>query len=416
MPIILGTSKNDKLHGTEWDDAIFGYGGEDTIYAGGENDYLNGGEDDDHLYGGEGDDLLYGENGDDWLYGEAGGDWMEGGRGHDRYFVDDINDRVIETGSGWTDSVQSTIDYVLPDLVENLVLVGTAIRGEGNGLLNRIWGNSLNNELYGGDGVGVDELYGGLGQDRLFAGSYGARLFGEDDNDQLYGGSGEDSLDGGLGADWMEGGDDDDGYVVDDPGDVVFEWAGGDSFWGDGVTAYINYTLPANVERLILAHVVDGHLNGTGNDLHNNLFGNNYNNILNGLGGSDGISGFDGHDTLTGGPGADLLIGGLGRDVLSGGSEADTFAFQYLADSVLGSEDRILDFSRADGDRIDVSGIDARTATGAFIFIGQADFSGVRGELRARDGFIEGDVNGDGAADLRIEINDSMLVATDFYL
>jgi serralysin len=63
------------------------------------------------------------------------------------------------------------------------------------------------------------------------------------------------------------------------------------------------------------------------------------------------------------------------------------------------------------GDRIDVSGIDAisdTTEIDEFIFVGDDAFSGSAGELRfvhdGPDGLLEGDVNGDGTADMTIEL------------
>jgi hypothetical protein len=103
--------------------------------------------------------------------------------------------------------------------------------------------------------------------------------------------------------------------------------------------------------------VIDG---GAGND------------TLSGEAGNDILIGGDGNDVLYGGDGDDVLIGGLGRDVLIGGSGADTFAFKSESDSVPGSPDRIVDFSRQEGDRIDVSGIDANVNTAgndSFVFV-----------------------------------------------
>jgi serralysin len=75
--------------------------------------------------------------------------------------------------------------------------------------------------------------------------------------------------------------------------------------------------------------------------------------------------------------------------------------------------DRILDFDAAEGDRILLRKIDADISTSAddaFAFIGTAAFSGTAGELRAvatHGGAvqrIEGDVDGDGVAELTIDV------------
>jgi len=126
-------------------------------------------------------------------------------------------------------------------------------------------------------------------------------------------------------------------------------------------------------------------------------------------GGKDTLLGGGGNDTLIGGYGNDRLVGGNGDDVLSGGTGGDRFVF---SDPRHGT-DRILDFDAAEGDRILLRKIDADTATAAddaFVFIGDAAFSGTAGELRAKatDGGtvqrIEGDVDGDGVAELTIDV------------
>ena len=80
----------------------------------------------------------------------------------------------------------------------------------------------------------------------------------------------------------------------------------------------------------------------------------------------------------------------------------------------------IKDFSRSQGDVIDLSGIDANTKAGgnqSFSFIGSKGFSGDAGDLRYRNGEVSGDVNGDKKADFYIDIaNNHGLVADDFIL
>jgi Ca2+-binding RTX toxin-like protein len=118
-----------------------------------------------------------------------------------------------------------------------------------------------------------------------------------------------------------------------------------------------------------------------------------------------------GTDTLTAGGGADVLYGGGGADSLRGNAGADTFRYDATTDSVASGFDTIQDFAHA-LDRIDVSRIDAVSGTpgdDAFTFIGSAAFTAA-GQLRAFDtggGLwqIEGDVNGDGTADLVIQVH-----------
>ncbi|HYJ84417.1 MAG TPA: M10 family metallopeptidase C-terminal domain-containing protein, partial [Allosphingosinicella sp.] len=115
-------------------------------------------------------------------------------------------------------------------------------------------------------------------------------------------------------------------------------------------------------------------------------------------------------DTLKGGANADLIHGNLGADRLAGGGGADIFRFDSTAESNSAAGDQILDFTPGT-DKIDLGRIDANSlADGdqAFAWIGSNAFSGLAGELRVYEQngswFVEGDVDGDGAADLVIAL------------
>ena len=113
---------------------------------------------------------------------------------------------------------------------------------------------------------------------------------------------------------------------------------------------------------------------GGGDDL---VRGGNGNDRLSGGDGADKIAGGAGNDLILGGNGEDLLFGGAGNDHISGGNGndtlvdsiggdsysggagADTFVFGYTnrpsAEHGTG-RDRIRDFSREDGDRLQIQG------------------------------------------------------------
>jgi Ca2+-binding RTX toxin-like protein len=118
--------------------------------------------------------------------------------------------------------------------------------------------------------------------------------------------------------------------------------------------------------------------------------------------------------------GFDLLIGGLGKDKQIGGADADRFDFNALAESsVGGNRDQILDFVSAQGDKIDLSTIDASShapGNNAFKFIGAHAFTHHDAELRFAGHILQGDVNGDGKADFEIFVSAASLLNGDFVL
>lgn len=89
---------------------------------------------------------------------------------------------------------------------------------------------------------------------------------------------------------------------------------------------------------------------------------------VSGSSGNDVLTGTVGQDTLIGGAGDDLLIGGLGADVQSGGAGSDRFVYagatkrEALQNSRSNAPDRIIDFSGAQGDRIQLD-FDSNLAT-----------------------------------------------------
>ena len=143
---------------------------------------------------------------------------------------------------------------------------------------------------------------------------------------------------------------------------------------------------------------------------------------------ADYLFGRAGKDRLAGGGGGDFLYAGPGADILTGGEGADLFHYHRMSDTRGRGIDTILDFSHADGDRIDLGNIDANPdfeRNQAFAFIDQRPFSGpdgIGGEVRQQvngDGTItlQGDVDHDGIADFAILIHTAApLVAADIVL
>jgi Ca2+-binding RTX toxin-like protein len=340
------------------------------------------------LMGYGGADTLTGGEGFDTLDGGTGADVLIGGLGDDRYAVDDAGDLVVEELNGGYDLIQTYFSTAMPVNIERLSLLGAAdLWASGSAGDNRLDGNAGSNLLDGGGGD--DALY-GLG---------GA--------DTLMGAGGNDLLDGGEGGDWMVGGPGDDRYKIDDAMDMAIEESGGGYDW---IETLFSTTLPLNFERLSL--LGSESLSGTGNAGSNRMDGNSGNNVLNGGDGSDQVHGLDGNDQLSGGGGTDTLEGGLGTDTLWGSTGNDRFVYRNKDEAGGGgtgiASDLIADFVH--GDRIDVSRIDAVSATAAdeaFIFMGTAVATGAGQLVFAQDiagnqTILSAHMDGDGVADFEL--------------
>ncbi|MEZ0224911.1 MAG: beta strand repeat-containing protein [Alphaproteobacteria bacterium] len=414
---IKGNLSNNIMTGNDWDNTIDGAAGNDTMFGGDGNDTFIlssvGDVANENSGGGAGTsdtvviayanttgiavDLgigdyanienlkvtgtglynLIGDSGDNTLAGNASINTMTGYDGDDTYVVS-TGDNIIEGAGGGsgTDTVISSVTWVLGSNLENLVLSGTsAIKGTGNDLDNTLTGNAGANILDGGAGAGSDSLIGGAGNDTyivhsvsdqiaelpgggvdtvktdvdfnlttngedieniIITGVLGHAITGNDRSNILTGSVGDDFLDGSLGADRMIGGFGNDAYYVDNLLDVVTESSsiGGTDLVSSSI---ISWTLGSNLENLSLAGSA---VSGTGNALNNIITGNAANNTLSGLSGSD---------TLDGGGGIDRLIGGTG---------SDTFVFHSSEASSSTNADIILDFvAGLGGDKLDIHDI-----------------------------------------------------------
>ncbi|NMY12672.1 S8 family serine peptidase [Pseudomonas veronii] len=318
---------------------------------------------------------------------------LTGTAGDDIHHVDHRDDKVVEGIGAGLDTVYvwSLPYYQLAENVENARIMGST------GTL--LWGNALTNILYAGDGndtisgsmspyaglaspdtvsyqyakaaiqvnwhlMGTGpEVTGGSGNDEL---QYIDNIIGSGFNDTINGNELDNILDGASGADWMGGGNGNDVYVVDNPGDIVFELANAGI---DTVNSYlVGYTLTDNVENARILQMGNTWL--TGNALANVIYASQDSNVMDGAGGHDTVSyeamisavvvsldlssaqqtGGSGSDTLIsienligtrfddvliGNAGNNRLNGGLGADTLRGGRGDDSYVVENSHDVVI---------------------------------------------------------------------------------
>jgi Ca2+-binding RTX toxin-like protein len=392
---IYGSGGGDTLTGGAGDDVIAGFGGVDTLRGGGGSDLL---------YGGAGaDTFVYGLGESTTSHWDLISDFTTGQDKLDISAADGGNVVIARFGSSsfvyfgnsgtGSSAVQVNGDITVDDLIVSGAVAGVTIFGS----------------------FGTETLRGGAGKDVLVAGSGNTTLIGGVGADILYGGGGNDTFlytavshstfsafDLIVGFDY---GHDKVDISAIDGGKITLARYEGNTFIYSAPDGSGNFQSAIAVQGTQLKSTDLVTSGGASQSfvLVGDGASHNVADTLVGAGGNDILYGLDGDDTLTGGGGADFLVGGAG---------ADTFVFTAATDSSPFVSDLVFDFNHAQGDRIDLSAIDANSNTAANdTFSVVTSFSNAAGQLILAtpdsSGYyhLSGDVNGDGVADFVIAVN-----------
>ncbi|MFW2829150.1 M10 family metallopeptidase C-terminal domain-containing protein [Sphingomonas sp. ID0503] len=346
-----------------------------------------GGSGNDVLLGNAADNVITGNVGNDYIDGREGRDVVLGGEGNDQV-VYDAADSTVQGGAGVDTLVVKTAANVDLGQFSTTQVAGKSVFGFENvdasasTVSVTVTGSQYNNTISGGAAADILSAGGGT--------------------DVVHGNGGNDVIDGGTGRDSLYGDAGNDRITYDAIDYTITGGTGTD-------TLVVNSALTIDLSKFSTTQVVGQsvwgfeNVDGTSALGELSVAGSNFANLI--IGGSAG-------DTLAGGGGLDTLTGGLG---------ADKFVFGQSA--VNNGYGKITDFVRGQGDKIDLSGIDAVTGGGdnAFAFIGGSAFHNVAGELRSvtagANQYVEGDLNGDGAADFKLYVTTpDKLLALDFVL
>jgi len=487
--IVRGSLFDDTLVGDANDNALRGLAGDDVLRGLAGADILNGGDGRDLLDGGDGDDILRGGRGEDSLIGGVGHDLVSyaysdaavtinlaAGTAHggfaegDRFFdhVEILDGTLFAdslAGSAGADALNGLDgDDILEGGAGDDVLDGGAgadsfIGGIGTDTVDYAHsqaGIAIDlgaGTIHGGDAEGdsfgdtIEILRGSRFADTLTGDAGGNTLFGAFGEDILEGGDGDDVLDGGAGADRLIGGagidtvsyaDSQVGPTInlttgvstggDAEGDVLsgIEIIEGSRLYGISLTGDEGVNILRGLGAINSFNGLGGDDIATGADYADYFYGGDGNDYLDGAAYRDGLQGGAGDDTIIGGAGNDDLYG----DDLYNGIGADRFVYTSLDDTTVTSDangrERILDFSHAEGDIVDLGAIDADgdAANGETAFtIVAGGFTGAGAELSltpvgtGRSVLVRADVDGDQHTDFLVQIFvDAPLSAADFVL
>jgi Ca2+-binding RTX toxin-like protein len=428
---VFGSNFNDTITGTSGANQLHGGEGNDVIKGGGGDDFLDGGNGNDILVSGIFDQsVVDGGAGDDTFKGAGAADTLIGGAGNDTVDFSHMSFVTISLGDPlpyWAGLETPHAQFIS---IENL----TGASGQdvlvGNGGSNVLRGQAGQDNLIGGGGA--DIMYGGTDSDHYYVdnagdivreyagegtfdvvwasasyaltagaeieqfnvedhtGTAAINLTGNEFGNIINGNYGDNIIDGGAGADRMNGWKGNDTYIVDDPGDDLFE--NGEIYSTPEIESEGFDTVLTSVSYDVGLYNEIEVLQGTGNA-----------DIL--------LVGSIDNNRIIGNAGNNTIFGGYGKDTVTGGGGADAFVWNSINE--IGwfnfDPDIVTDF-QAHFDLLALNLIDADEAVAgdqAFTFIDTAPFTAagqINWSTNGTDTFIQLNTNADPTVDGIIQV------------
>ena len=343
-----GDEKDDDATRRVTEGGLKGMGGNDTLDGGAGMDELDGGAGMDDVWGGAGDDMLKGGAGDDAPFYIAN---VSTNTDNDGATPADITYEQVKDAMATVPATASLFDPTPSAAAKTLAAMNIQRAG--------LFGGAGDDTLEGG--TGLDYIHGGFGNDTA-----------------TYANSKEGvAVNIGTAVDLTVGGTvtDDTGTTYNETTTEAGELPGAEGH-ATGVTAADGTGSPGTTDGDASVEIAQDTTATDNPDTANqeqlvsieNLIGSDHRDILVGSKGANSLSGGEGDDRLYGRGGDDVLIGGDGADASTGGTGSDTFVFgrevvaAATTDNIDAAPDTVLDFSKSEGDQIDLTALDLSAA------------------------------------------------------
>lgn len=262
-----------------------------------------------------------------------------------------VNSGTIQANSGFAINT----DSLIRTSISNTGLIAAADSGA-----SAIYMNGVGADVIWNAGTIIGNIFTGQGNDYFYGtGQVTGEILTGGGNDTVAGGGFDDRIGDGAGGNWLAGGDGADRITI---GNTALDGRIDHVFGGvmGGADTSTNDTILFSVEGTftgVNVYLGAGYATAVGSNA-----------LIAVMTGIENAVGTDYNDSLIGSAAGNVLIGGYGADWMVGNGGADVFRFNFHHDA---AGDQVRDLRRSEGDRIDLSGVDANIANpgdDAFVF------------------------------------------------